>query len=708
VTSPRQAVPAGSAVKVIEPAPPALAAPGDFARELAATVYRRRRLVLLAIVTASAAAMIVSLLKAPVYEASTTLIADKTPPLVLLSASGRESSLVQQPLAQAPDAFTLSELAKSESVREAATSRLVPPFDPAQVAAVLSQQVRVQQVRTTDLIRISVRDGSPYVAAAAARAMADSVVEQDLRARRRLATIAREFIGKQLDLAGQDLRASEHALAAFKRQSRDVSLSEQTQLDLKKLADLETELAGVKEQEQQVDIGFSRPVGADVRTGPEPPDPVITGLQSQLAALQVEYSGLRQQFTPLHPQVASTEAKIEETRRRLSAEIARRQAALREREQSVAAEISALKSALADVPARQATLARLSLEAQDRERAYLLLSEKFQEARIAEGSIGSALRVVDAAKVPKGPAGPPRRLAVILGLAAGLLVGVGAAVAADQLEPAVLSVKDAERAAGAAVIGAVPALGPVRRASPAEPGIETPPLLSGRSAPPQALEAWRAVRTRLLRLVRDTGAKSVLFAAVAPGEGATTIAANFALAAAQADRRVCLVDCNLRRPAVARLFPEAASSGLSAYLSGRAALAEVNRPTHQAGLSCIAGGPAADDPAALLDTELLGDLLREAGAGHELVVLDGASFVEAVETEGLALRAGAVVLVAQAGHTDRLGLSEVRHRLAGLGVGVLGVVVNAAPHHHPAASFRALWREADWRTRWSMLAAALR
>ncbi|HET9001380.1 MAG TPA: Wzz/FepE/Etk N-terminal domain-containing protein, partial [bacterium] len=97
-------------------------AQSEVLRDLLSAVYRRRPIFGIAVLITTVVATIFSLVRPPVYEASSTVIADKTPPLVLLPNPGGQSSLVQQPLAQAPDAFTLAELVKSEAVRDGATS----------------------------------------------------------------------------------------------------------------------------------------------------------------------------------------------------------------------------------------------------------------------------------------------------------------------------------------------------------------------------------------------------------------------------------------------------------------------------------------------------------------------------------------------------------------------------------------------------------
>lgn len=678
-------------------------AQSEVLRDLLSAVYRRRPIFGIAVLITTVVATIFSLVRPPVYEASSTVIADKTPPLVLLPNPGGQSSLVQQPLAQAPDAFTLAELVKSEAVRDGATSRLVPPFDPKQVKAILSSQVRVQQVRTSDLVRISVRYRDAGAAAAAANAVAWAVVEMDLGARRRQATTAREFIKGQLEDAGRELRASQHALAAFKQKSRDVSLSDQTQLDLHRLADLQAELTDVRLEQQQARSGFGRPLGVRSGTSQEALDPVITALQSQLASLQIEYTGLRKQFTPLHPQVISTQARIDEAQRRLDAEMSSKLTALDKREQNLSGEIASIERTLMLVPSREALLARLTLDANDSQRTYLLLSQKFQEARIAEGSIGSAIRIVDSAKTPERPIGSQRRTTMALGLVLGLLLGLTGVYAVEQLEGTVKTANEVERILAVRVFGAAPLLA----ASPT--GLiqaDSPAASVHGEATSAAVETLRVLRTHMLQAMRAAGFKRVVITSASPHEGKTTVASSLAIAAAQTDRRVWLVDCNLRHPTLHRLFPEAQSAGLSAFLQGRAAVDEIVRPTRQPRLDCVVGGQDIPDPSELLDSQLMTGFLDQARDWADVVLLDCPAIAPVTDAEVVGLRAEGAIMVVEIGKTDRLALAQARQRLDGLGIPLLGAVLNQGPEDS-STSFAAAWGHANWKTRSAMLLARL-
>lgn len=634
-------------------------------------IFRGRRwIIAVTFILATGVATALSLGMPPVYEASSTLIADRLPPVVVLANSGQESSIYQQQVGQAPDAATFTEIVRSAAVRDAAAARLASEVGPARARAMLAH-VTVQQLRNTEVVRISTTASSPAAAASAVNAVAQSVIDLDLKARRRLVAVARKFIAEQLEVARLNLQTNENLLTDFKNANRDVSLSEQTSLNLRKLADLEARRADVRLLTQEARGGDVPAVSSEaqnpntaVRNGQ---DPLTNTLQGQVIALEIELSGLRKQFTAMHPQVIAVQAKIDETKRRLSAAIARNQATLAAREQGLSANISRVEQELSQIPTREAALARLTRNAKEAERTYLALSMQFQSVSIAEGSIGSSVRIVDVARIPERPAGPKRALNTMLGAVVGLMLGVTGAYVVEQLDNRVRSAQEASQLLGAPVLGVIPRL---RR------GRTTLPVLIQRYQDPGAAEDFRGLRTRVLRAMRAAGHKCLLLTSATPDEGKSTVAANLAVAIAQSDRPVWLLDCDLRLPALKVLFPEAESSGLSALLSGRAALRGIVRPTAQPHLDCIVGGPGVPNAAELLDTQLMAGLLNSARGEAEVVLLDTPALLSVADAEVLGPYTDGALLVVRAGRTDRTALVHARQRLDQAGVRLIGIVYN--------------------------------
>jgi capsular exopolysaccharide synthesis family protein len=627
-------------------------------RDLLAVVRRRWAMIVLPFCLTVGGAVGLSIATPPAYRATSTVTVDKSPPVILLDRAGEVSMFADQAPTQAPNVATLAELIKSDLVRDGAVLRLAPTLgeDGAQDAV---GGLTVQTIRDTELVRISVEHTDPNVAAGAANAIVESLVDMNLKGRRRRATEVRRFIDERLALAGQKLRESEVALVQYKDRHGDVSLAEETTLSLQRLAELEA---------QRVEARLPRLEAASL----------VNSLKSQLAALEIELSGLQKQFTSNHPAVIATRAKIAETTRRLEAETNRSRATEQSREQGLSSAIAQYESRIRGIPTREAELARLTRDTKEAEQIYLLLSSKLQQAIIAEASIGSAVQVVDAAKVPGSPAKHRARRTVILGAVLGLLVGAGAALFSEQLDATVRSAGEVEEVLGAPVLGAIPV-------AHRRDGVKvlrargSPPLpLARMDRPSPFTEAYRTLRTHLLSVLPDRTRGCLLVTSALPTEGKSTTAANVALAFAHAGRRVWLIDGDLRHATLSRLLAAAASPGLAAVLVGRATALEVAKSTDYPNLSFVASGRATAEAPELLTTDRLGRFLETARAKADVVIIDSPALVPTTDAEAIAGAADGVLVVVKADKTDRPALAEMRQRLERVGARVIGAVLNRA------------------------------
>ncbi|HET8580407.1 MAG TPA: polysaccharide biosynthesis tyrosine autokinase, partial [Nitrospiraceae bacterium] len=510
-----------------------------------------------------------------------------------------------------------------------------------------------------ELVRISVEHTQPAIAAAAANAVAESLVDMSLKARRSRATDTRRFIEQQLALAAQKLRASESAVVVFKNSYGDISLAEETSLNLQRLAQLGTQRVEARLPRQEVQA-------------------LVATLQNQLATLQIELSGLRRQFTSSHPSVVSTEAKIAETERRLRAEMAHTRQTEQSRERAITTAIDQYEAQLRRVPTREADLARLTRNTKEAEEIYLLLSTKYQQALIAEASIGSAIRVVDVAKVPEAPVKPRALKTTLLGLVFGLALGMAGAFLTEQLDDTVKSAEDVERVLGAPVLGAIPVMKAGKHAGNGR-GSHAPLLLRQVDGESPQAEAFRVLRTHVLSSIPGAEQRCLLVTSPWDREGKSTVAANLALAFARTDRRVWLLDCNLRRSGLSDLFPEASSSGLAKYLTGQATLDEVIRVANEPRLWFGASGPRASNTAELLGSQSMARLMNEARTRADVVLLDTPAILTAADAEVAGGYVDGVILVVKLAKTERRALAQVRQRLEHLGVRVVGAVLNFVP-----------------------------
>src|SRR5262250_2114504 len=141
-----------------------------------------------------------------------------------------------------------------------------------------------------------------------------------------------------------------------------------------------------------------------------------------------------------------------------------------------------------------------------------------------------------------------------------------------------------------------------------------PVLITQAEPKSAAAEAYRMLRTNIQFAGLDQPARNIVFTSAAPGEGKTTSVANFAVVAAEAGSRVCLIDSDLRRPALHRLFGLPNVSGLSTALLGGLRLADLAQPTATPKLSVLTSGPTPPNPAELVGSKRMRELFESATA----------------------------------------------------------------------------------------------
>jgi tyrosine-protein kinase Etk/Wzc len=211
-------------------------------------------------------------------------------------------------------------------------------------------------------------------------------------------------------------------------------------------------------------------------------------------------------------------------------------------------------------------------------------------------------------------------------------------------------------------------------ASPVMPSVDA--LVTVTHSNDRSAEAYRALRTKLLFLRERLPLRTLVVTSASVGEGKTTTAANIATALAQQGLRTLLVDCDLRRPRLHRLFGLPRAPGLTDLLKNSAQTHEAIRPTAVDGLHLLPRGNPTSQPAELLGGDWMVAALRHLGREYDMVVIDTPPLLSASDAASLAGRADGVLLVLRAGQTRRAMAQEAMHQLAAVGATVIGAVLN--------------------------------
>ncbi|HVE92287.1 MAG TPA: polysaccharide biosynthesis tyrosine autokinase, partial [Actinomycetota bacterium] len=282
-----------------------------------------------------------------------------------------------------------------------------------------------------------------------------------------------------------------------------------------------------------------------------------------------------------------------------------------------------------------------------------------------QGEPAIQVRVVEPALRPEEPVSPSAVRNLALALVLGLLLGVGAVFLAESLDTTVKDRHDVERLVGAPVLATVPRI----QTGGAEVYLERDPQSMG-------AEAFRKVRTAIQFLGVDRPIKVLLITSPFPREGKTTTALNLAASFAQAGMKTVLLEADLRRPTLHRVFASEQEKGLTTCLVGRISLQQAVLPTPVRNLSHIPAGAIPPNPAELLSSQHMGKVLSALQAEFDMVVVDAPPLLPVADTPALAHRVDGVLLVARAGQTNRERLRESAELLQTVGGRLLGVIVN--------------------------------
>ncbi len=281
---------------------------------------------------------------------------------------------------------------------------------------------------------------------------------------------------------------------------------------------------------------------------------------------------------------------------------------------------------------------------------------------------------------PTAGAAEASRNLLVSGLLLGTLAGAGLGYLAELSDKGFRTAEEIRRRLGLAVIGHIPQLAPDEAARAAvEAGATAldPHLCAYYRAKSVEAEAYRAVRTALYFSTQGGGCNLIQVTSPDMGDGKSTLAANLAVSIAQSGKRVVLVDADLRRPRLHKMLGLPANlTGLASVIGGQATLADAVQQTAVPGLFVLPCGPLPPNPAELLTSPRLKEVLDELRASYDFVLVDTPPLLAVTDPCVVAPRVDGVVLTMRMSKKSRPKAERAREILTTLGVKVLGVVVN--------------------------------
>ncbi|EHO39938.1 capsular exopolysaccharide family [Caldithrix abyssi DSM 13497] len=589
-----------------------------------------------------------------------------------------------------------------------------------ELTGVLIRTVEFEPVRDSEVIKIIAKSGDPRDAALIANQFARAYYERNLRMSRTRSKAAREFLEKQLIAKQEQLAKAEEALQRYMEQTGIVSVDDESQKVIEQLATVQAqyenvsiELESVKESLNFYRKQIARQEPNVARIMSDASDPYIRLLQEEIARLEVEKDITISQNPhaaedPIYKEkLIKIDSQIDNLRKKLRkrtndylksvlpgqltdpakylVEVKQKIFDTQIQVQALEAKKKALAVVLLDyqkqfdrIPKRSIEFARLQRARLSAEKLYLLVEEKYQEATIAEQSQFGYIEIIDQAIVPKLPISPKIRMNLMLGALLGLGLGVGLVFLLEYLDVSIRTPEDLKRR-GWQPLSVIPSMDSQMIAELAQnkenPAIDDHliALLSPRSS---VAEGYRRLRTNLQYARLDKPLKSFLVTSPNPKEGKTTTASNLAITFSQAGLNTLLVDTDLRRPAIHRLFGLPKEPGLTNHLFGQNTLDEITHKEVIPHLSVMTSGLVPPNPSEILAAPQTHELIDRLKSMYDLVIFDTAPVLAVTDASILATQVEGTLLIILAGTTIFDELEHSIEQLERVNAHILGVAMN--------------------------------
>ena len=522
------------------------------------------------------------------------------------------------------------------------------------VRKIRDDEIKVSEVgKDTNIIQVSYQDTDPVLARDVINTLVQVYLERNLDQKTLEAGKSVEFISKQLGEVRTELEHAEKNLEDYKSKSGVIQLDTEAQNLLQQVTDTEKERTSLSLRQHQVKFAIGALNDAMKRKEVYAPsvltdDPVVGDIGTKLAELEVKKRGLLIDYTVDHPVVQAVQDQIIALENRLLATYQTAEQALNLQIGNLDRQLSVFSKQIRKLPTAEQDLARLTRVATVNADIYTFLLQNYETARIARASTISNLDIIDPAIAPDKPVKPKKAVNLLLGLVVGCMLGVGIAFFREYLDDTIKDVDSAKRLFGVPVLATIPFIGRDKKKGEATEG-ESPRVLITHLEPksPPA-EAFRALRTAIHFSAKDK--KQVLMVtSTFPGEGKTTTSANLAETIAQTGSRVLLIGCDLRRPTLHTIFNTPKTPGLTELLVGDATLEQITLQTGINSLDFISAGTTPPNPAELLGSERMAELIEELRSGYDTIILDAPPMLAVTDASLLTAVSDLIILVLEAG-----------------------------------------------------------
>ncbi len=704
-------------------------------RDYLRVIKKRQWVVLTFFIVIVVSVTITSFLSSPIYKSTSRILIEKETPNVLsfkevLALDSADTDyyqtqytilksrslakevleqlgLMEQALQSQPSGFsirkvlsgTLTLLGLRKPLTEEAKTRIK---EQQAIDRFLNRTISIEPIKGSRLVDVSAFSTDQELAMRIANAIVDTYIKQSLGAKLVASQNAIGWLEEQLKDSQQKVAESEAALFAYKEAHGIISVKDRQNIVMQKLSELSTAVSNarikrisVETQYKQIEQYLQQTEATSSMTTIQSLEslslvinnPLIQKLKVDLSSLESELSELLKKFRRKHPNVIAIKSQINSVKDRIHAEIGQIVASIKNeyelalaQEQEMVAALETQKREALELNQKAITYGVLERDVESNKRVYNALLQRTKETTVTEQLETSNIRVIDRATIPNYPVAPRKKLNIFLAMVVGLVVGTAFAFFFEYIDNSIKTPDDIKQYLKIPFLGFIPKVAYGNGNAPAyqtdQHPVDTVVAVDPKST---VSEAYRSLRTNVMFSSLERG-PIILVTSAGPTEGKSITVANLAITMAQSGSRTLIIDCDLRKPRIHRIFNIPGNAGgfsdMIAHLGTNGTKITVKR-TKIPNLDIIPCGKIPPNPSELLSSARAKILIEALGKKYDKILIDSPPVNVVTDPVILSQVAGGVIIIIRSGETGRDVVRRARDQLLNVNANILGGVLNS-------------------------------
>lgn len=547
-------------------------------------------------------------------------------------------------------------------------------------------RIDVSPIRNSRLVDVSAEAKDPVMAARMANKLVKAYIGKNLETKLLAAKDAVQWLGERVSEERKKVEAAEKALLRYKEENQIITgfSSDAENITAQKLAELNAQVVEAESKRVEAETRYHQALSLE--NSPDMLDSIPEVLSNDLVkevkkmevVLYSRMSELSKKYGRNHPQMKAIKSELADLKKRKAVEAKRVVNSLKNEYKLALAREDSLKHALAMQKTESLKFNKkavqfgvLQRETESSKHMYEMLIRRFKETSLTEEMKTGNIRIIDKAEVPELPVKPKKKRNLLLAVIVGLSLGVGIAFFLEYLDNTIKLPEEIKEELK------IPYLGPVPAFSQDENQSSTIDLVTIHSPKSTASESYRGIRTGILFSSADTTPQIIMVTSAGPKEGKTVTSANLSVCMANAGSKTLIVDGDMRRPRIHKVFDMDRNIGLSSILVGTGSPEDAIVASSIQGLDILPVGPIPPNPSEIIGSKKMKQFLDDLRKKYTRIIIDSPPISAVTDAVALAQMVDTTLLVIRAGETPRQVIQNSLEQLYAVNAKVLGAILNA-------------------------------